>query len=370
MIKAGSLGVAAGRLGIEVLRRTAFRALHKPLYGYLGYAGHDNAGDEAVFTGVTRLRGDLNWTKVFLGKRQFEVTSALGMDGPRYLSSVALGGGTLISSGGTLHIVNRLLLLGQSVWACGTGVGSYGWGDEPYPDIRAWQRPLSHFRGIGVRGPLSKQLLDELGVEGVRVVGDLALSLVRDKTAQICQPPCIAVNLSVPVRASESVDMDGVIGAVVRLAKVRQEKGWRVLPLAMARRDIVPLQHLCSELNLSPRCILYTLEADSILDQIAGCTVMVGVRLHSAVLAACAGVPPILLGYRPKCLDFMSSMRLEDRNIDLLASDVRTVEARIEELSSSAALTHDLRRGLLDRARAWRHVQRNFLCEMIRSQTT
>jgi polysaccharide pyruvyl transferase WcaK-like protein len=41
----------------------------------------------------------------------------------------------------------------------------------------------------------------------------------------------------------------------------------------------------------------------------------VGLKLHSVILAMCAHVPSIMLEYRPKGLDFMASLGLEQFNV-------------------------------------------------------
>jgi polysaccharide pyruvyl transferase WcaK-like protein len=36
------------------------------------------------------------------------------------------------------------------------------------------------------------------------------------------------------------------------------------------------------------------------------------VKLHTVIAACCVSTPAIMIGYQPKCLDFMRTMRLED----------------------------------------------------------
>ena len=56
----------------------------------------------------------------------------------------------------------------------------------------------------------------------------------------------------------------------------------------------------------------HRLSSQQFFESVAGSFGLIGVRLHSAVLASCVGVPPILFAYRSKCQDFMSSMDIED----------------------------------------------------------
>jgi polysaccharide pyruvyl transferase WcaK-like protein len=61
----------------------------------------------------------------------------------------------------------------------------------------------------------------------------------------------------------------------------------------------------------------------------------VGIRLHSVIMAMCAGVPSIMLSYAPKCLDFMTSVDLQALAIDLKELTPDTLASRFEQVISS-----------------------------------
>ncbi|MFH1417809.1 MAG: polysaccharide pyruvyl transferase family protein [Planctomycetota bacterium] len=362
MGQCGDMLAGAGRFGRTVVQRFLDKAQSRAAHGYIGCLWHANVGDEAVFCGLKRLRPDVAWLPSIPSAMGLAPWPSLWLDGPTFLESVVLGGGTLINVGRYRCWAEELLRLGQTVWCCGTGVGSAGWSQEADPDIKAWRGVLNEFVGIAVRGPRSKERLEALGVSRVEVCGDLALALVLDEPRLPVDPPALALNVSVPVSDEEPVNMECAIDALINVAARWRKRGGRILPLAMDRADIAPLAHLCRQIDMDPRCILSGLDPFEIIDALASCSALIGVRLHSAVLATCAGVPPILLGYRDKCLDFMLSMGLGDAHIDLAEIDAASSENRIEHLLCNPPLS---RIEIVDRAQRWAEAQRAYVSRVI-----
>jgi len=353
------------RLVREGWARCGARASGRPLHGYIGWAGHGNSGDDSMFTAARRLCPDVQWTQVLPGKRTLSLMAALGLNEPGYLASAALGGGTLIGHDMYLHAVKTLQKKGLSLWAFGTGVGSCGWSAEPNAELREWAEPLTQFKGIGVRGPLSRDSLEALGVPRVRIVGDLALSLALEAPVQAPPTPCIGLNLSVPQTQAGSDGINGMVRALTEVARRRLRQGCRILPFAMARSDIPPLKRLVAALGLDRCRVFYSTKADAVIDHLSRCTTVIGVRLHSAVFACCAGVSPVMLGYRTKCLDFMSSMGLEPRHVPFLHMTENAIYNRIESLSAPESVTYSDRCEVLRRAHQWKAAQIGFLQEMV-----
>ena len=80
-------------------------------------------------------------------------------------------------------------------------------------------------------------------------------------------------------------------------------------------------------------------------------------RLHSAVLATCAGVPPILVGYCDKCADFMESMELMDWHVDAHLMTLGKLAGLAATMIDSASA---LRPTIVERASAWRGRLREY----------
>ena len=92
---------------------------------------------------------------------------------------------------------------------------------------------------------------------------------------------------------------------------------------------------------------------------------MASVRLHGAVFACCGGTPPVMLGYRPKCFDFMRSMGLEWLYLDLCNIGVESLPGRMAELLTSISNRPSLRHEIHAKALGWKGVQQAFVDRMV-----
>jgi polysaccharide pyruvyl transferase WcaK-like protein len=90
--------------------------------------------------------------------------------------------------------------------------------------------------------------------------------------------------------------------------------------------------------------------AEAYLELVGPCTLALVVRLHAAVLSCCAGTPPLMLGYRDKCLDMMASLGLERWHVDLTSPEGDILAPALE----LAEVADGLRATVLERARARR----------------
>jgi len=62
----------------------------------------------------------------------------------------------------------------------------------------------------------------------------------------------------------------------------------------------------------------------------------IAVRLHGAILGCCAGVPPLILGYRDKCRDFADSLYLGKRCVYLPEAQMGDVAIALGSAIESA----------------------------------
>ncbi len=76
----------------------------------------------------------------------------------------------------------------------------------------------------------------------------------------------------------------------------------------------------------------HSLHPDAIVAELKNCRAAVAMRLHSAILSLCAGLPVVALSYEPKVSQAMARAGLADRTIDLRAFDA----ARLVELVEQA----------------------------------
>lgn len=348
----------------ECVWRTCCRLTRIPLYSYLGWLGHGNVGDEAVYAGLKRLDRSTRWTVVEHRHRTRRLFACLGLDGPGYLAGVCLGGGTLIGSEPFRRTVESVQQSGHKLFAMGTGVGQSGWDDADMPDLGSWAGILHKFGAIGVRGPDSRKCLERLGFTNAREVGDLALALAGDLWAMPQEPLTVAVNVTVP-GARDRASSQQILNVMSAICRDLIAHGYRVLPLVTDKSDIDATMSVCRESGSACEQVRWLSDADAIVAALRSCVGLVGVRLHSAVLAVCAGVPPVLLSYRPKCMDFMRSMGLEKWCIEFLHSTMDTIRSSVLGLVMEAKDNCALRGSILDRAWAWKKVQGEFLHEQL-----
>jgi polysaccharide pyruvyl transferase WcaK-like protein len=295
---------------------------------YLGGQGDDNLGDEVMLETARRLLPESELVS-FAYAGQEQKLALCGLSGSRFFDSAILGGGTLINPH-WVESVRTALRMGLRVWTLGTGVGSSGFGHSPEVDITEWKGILNDLDAIGVRGPLSKARLTELGVEThVEVVGDLALGLALDEPKPLADPPRFAVNITLPAGNSNGAGYEQATTELKSVAREFVNNGWKLIPIAMHRDDVGPLEAFVGQVLPKRTPVRTPQTAKAFFAEVGPCTFLIGVRLHSAVLSCCAGVPPVMLGYRDKCLDFMQSMDLCDLHVDLAARGCGEIEEKV-----------------------------------------
>jgi polysaccharide pyruvyl transferase WcaK-like protein len=97
--------------------------------------------------------------------------------------------------------------------------------------------------------------------------------------------------------------------------------------------------------------------AQSLLQTLEGSYALISVRLHAAVLASCAGVPSVLLAYRSKCRDFMSSMELESFAVPLSRD---TSVPQLQECFTQVLARPELCRQIYRKALFWKGRQQEY----------
>lgn len=278
-----------------------------PRLAYIGGVyGSRNLGDEALRLAAAKL---------------FSRCSLLEFPRKRHLANLAklilpvfnalLAGGTLINQREEwLSLVSNYVPVIPNFIVFGTGVAHPSF----WPDRRRkWAELLRQCRFVGVRGPLSAQLLTDVQVSGVEIVGDPVLVFASDTWDQRSTyiPNSIGLNIGWD-RASQWGIQERIFTEAVKLATLAKDAGWRIRWFIVCPADI----DITSEIAVlsgtnDDICHIYT-DPLKYINLVKSCSVFAGMRLHSVVLATCAYVPPLVLEYRPKCLDYMLSIRHEE----------------------------------------------------------
>ncbi len=320
-----------------VLASTATkRAVRRLPRGYIGWAGHGNFGDDAMFAAAEHLEGER--LEVLRGAALERRLERIGLSGGAFFARVVLGGGTLVNRN-YLSIVEHCLARGLPMVALGTGVGSAGFSMAEEGVDPRWAEAFARFERVGVRGPVSREKLARAGFDRAEVVGDLALALTPPHPIADWAGRRFIVSHA-PARAQADAEpMARAEMALVAAIRELASEGWQPIPVAFDRADETPLARLMAAAGfggLAPRSPRRFADYCPIASQAA---LSVGIRLHSAVLAASCGVAPVLIGYRDKCRDFAASLEHEGMVVALEGIGADRLMAAVGDAVSSLEVT-------------------------------
>lgn len=280
---------------------------------YVGWLGYGNAGDEALFDAFR-----LSLAHRPLAHVSHERLLRLGAAGRLLrgrVDAALLGGGTLIGHETFRKHMEWLLAAapGSRGFAVGTGVLDPEFPDRPpgeaERELERWRPLLARLERVSVRGPRSLELLQRLGVEA-RMVGDPALLLRPPVAVAAPETPILGLNVGF-ARNTWGGDPARLLDSLAAVAARWRADGGRVELFPMWASDL-PLVSAAADRIEQPVSIVSDFgDVPALLARMARCHVFVGMKLHSVVLAAAAGVPGVMIEYHPKCRDFQASIGRE-----------------------------------------------------------
>ncbi len=268
-----------------------------------------------------------------------------------------------------LHPVHLARLLGKDVVLLGQSVG-------PLVDDRGKQmtrRALAGCSRLVVRERKSATLLEELGLGAqVQIAPDFAFLIepVRPKEFEALAEKIesgrwlgvTVVNWSFPESRDPAALRERYLAAMVEIAG----RTHRATGLGIALFPQVTVQHHGeSDLDLLKRLaaklseggiphLLVTedLSPEELSYLYGRCDVLLGTRLHSCILAACAGTPVVAIRYQGfKTEGIMAELGLENRVFDISDVDVDRATA---EIAASVASRDAISQQILQRVRTFR----------------
>jgi polysaccharide pyruvyl transferase WcaK-like protein len=324
-IRAPASSPAPSRLSRAFIRYRKYRYLRRksdyaaaldsaaPLLTYIGYLGHGNIGDEALYVA---FRDQLFSSALLLPFDDLSLLSGIArLKTNRW---VVLGGGTLINVNPYLEALERFAKENRPFAVFGTGVADLEyWSQHPQYErgnVERWINVLAKASYIGVRGPRSLRWLNEQGIRSVEMIGDPALSVCAAPRAPRVRKtgrPVLGINLGSHDPVSGGVEP--TLQATAALIKYAVGKGFDVRFVALHYIDVRIAARLRDELDqdLLPAA-RFCGDVTQALAEIQDCDYLVGQRLHATVLACALGVPTLSLSYQPKCLDFLESIDRHD----------------------------------------------------------
>lgn len=236
-----------------------------------------------------------------------------------------LGGGTLVH-GGSVESGNGWLDFAEHRQKQGSEIALFGTGISFTADQVAnrsesfsrWQHVLQRAAKVAVRGPLSQAFAAEMDVVA-ECFGDAAFALF-DPTRILVKRNAkrLAVNFgeclgdqrhyeAINARLLASLPADLHIVAFVVIPSDRAATDRILAGSGLAADRITVVEEFW--------------DPDAYMRAVAGCHAFVGLKLHAAGLALIAGVPSLLFQYKEKCLDFYTTLELEEGMLDLTMSE-------------------------------------------------
>ncbi len=225
----------------------------------------------------------------------------------------------------------------------GTGVANPEYWGTPREDPREWVEFLSTCAYVGVRGPISAEILRSWGFDGrLEVVGDPALALTPPRPPEP-QPGRVVISPAYTRGLLWGGDDLPVFDRLAELASGFLAEGRQVVFLSCFPGDDRWILRMMR--RIAHPDVGYVAGFEDIgqaLTTLADASLVIGERLHACVLAAAVGTPFVALEYRPKLRDFAKSLGMEKAvvrtdQLDLLDQTVKTVEEHRLELAEQMA---------------------------------
>ena len=347
-----------------------------------GYYGYGNAGDEAVLAGLVEgfksaaSSGDFELTA--LSGSPSETRQAHGISAvDRYRPATLLpaiarcnlflsGGGSLLQDVSSAHsifyylgVVKMAQMLGKKTMFIAQGIGPL----KLSRSRRLVAAVANKLDAITVRDPDSAQLLREIGVTRppMEVTADPAL-LLSGPNNYPRDGNIFGVALR-PWRGQDTLGTEAADACFYSLGGQEPRVSPVLLPMQNASDRPITRQFdekweaLSGPENAASYGIT-NLGLPPLLSIIAGCDMMVGMRLHALILAAASGVPSVALSYDPKVAAFMQASGQSDAVYDLNSPDLNRLQALLTrvwaERTARAAALHAALPSL--RAKAMRNV--------------
>jgi hypothetical protein len=311
---------------------------HQLKTAYIGWLGYDNLGDEIILDAHKKLFPSLDF--IPYEKRDF-AHAYHSLRRRSFYKAGFLGGGTLID--GTEYWLRRVEdLLNQNIpVACfGTGVSFDEFkciNNKPSLYLNRLKAALDQFQFIGVRGARSADALASIGVTRTQVVGDTALALAPQKISPHADTNrvgiCFGLSSSSPIDGDEQEYMKEMI----KFVRLLLYKGYEIVLLPIWREDIASNINLMSAVN-HPGCTIKTnayLSYKEYANEVKQCLYFFGQKLHSTIIATMLRIPVVMVGYRPKCQEYMESIKLPQYLLPVRKFTLNTAYESFEDVRAN-----------------------------------
>lgn len=316
-----------------------------------GYYGFDNIGDEAVlYAIVSALRTQMKDVHITVLSNTPQKTKALYQveainrwqmkevrQAIKKCDVLISGGGSLlqdVTSSKTipyyLFIVKMAQLYKKKVVFYSQGIGPV---NKPWSKcmMKAVCNKVDH---IFVREQVSKKTLEGLGVNKVPVT--VAIDPVLGLTCKEEIKEKIAKKLegekTVGIYLRPWQNDEAVVESLVSTVKELTEKGYTVYGVPMYyKEDLEIANKLSQKTGGKLKVIDHELSIEETIAYTACFEWVIGMRLHSLIMAAAVGTPMIALSYDPKVTDFTKEIGVA-YCVDVKTIDTEQVQQNVHQL--------------------------------------
>ena len=280
----------------------------------------ENFGDILVADAIAALFPSLHLIDCGLSRKLRWLDSLVGIQ--RFYRYSCLGGGTIVLAPDWLSTLQFVCSRTVPLFTMGTGVIDpeflrtlYGPGSVDETCIKGWIECLESFRFVSVRGVESQRTLAAHGFGGATVIGDPALYFARDTITPKRGTKSIGVNVS-NYSHFWGHRQEQTVRTLSDLIAWLTSEGWGVTLFPSMPEDHTLSLGILNALD-SDRVRIFGNYSDreSLFNELAAQDLFVGVKLHMVIAACAVSTPAIMIGYQPKCLDFMRTMDLEEYHI-------------------------------------------------------
>jgi polysaccharide pyruvyl transferase WcaK-like protein len=264
-----------------------------------------------------------------------------------------LGGGTLINAPLYGEQLRQAQKLNYPTIVFGAGVRNPEFWDRiPGASnlLSEWIPLLEQSEFVGVRGPISQSILEQNRFHKAEVIGDPSLFLARPKIERKTMNKKLGLNIGISYGKIWGKEEE-VLDFIVNFVQIMIDKGWEITFVPVWDKDLPYIEEAVRRINKNIKIFLKYKSLQDTLRFIESCDIFIGEKLHSVVLACCTYTPSIMLEYRPKCRDFMTSLDLQKYNIRTDCLDNEHIIALCNELYEKNSL---MQRYIYDRVIAYK----------------
>lgn len=294
---------------------------------YLGWLGKGNVGDDVLF--------ELFKQMVYETYPQTTNKTAINIDSypmiPHYEMDISfydlivLGGGSLLHLPYWLRICQKGMKKNVPVVTWGTGIDGMYRTEEDLGVIAKYLTPFkgiyNHFDYLSVRGPYTKQILEQAGTtQSIYTIGDPGL-FYSPKNNHPAMPAKehqrhILVNWGTAYNHLPKVTEAKLANEMKLAITALIQQGYYISIYPIWTEDIPSVKLLAEQVNHS-RCTALTrvYEAKTMMKMLEQSYVTINLKLHGNILSAAANRPFICLAYGGKCFDFSASADFLDYTI-------------------------------------------------------